>query len=113
MVKHIFLRQVLAEIKKVDANGEAIPFSIEFRTYNRNNKMGGILKKHEGAKLLIAKKLKGKTFNPMDHTFREQRLRKNPNHFENRTRNIELKSGHIRKVNILFITKFNDQEVIY
>lgn len=113
MVKHIFLRQVLEQMKKTNEKGEAIPFDIELRTFNRNNKMGGVLKKYEGAKLLIGKKLKGKPFIDAEYFYREQRVRKNPNHFENRTRNIELAGGQIKKLNILFITKFNNHEVIY
>jgi hypothetical protein len=113
MVKRMFLRQVLEEIKKTDAKGDAIPFDIEFRTYNRNNKMGGVLKRYEKAKLLIGKKLKGKPFIDAEYFYREQRARINPNHFDNRTRNIELTGGQIKKINILFITKFNGHEVIY
>lgn len=113
MVNRIFLRQVLEEIKKTDSNGNAIPFDIEFRTFNRNNKMGGVLKKYQGAKLLIGKKLKGKPFIDAAHFYRQERARKNPNHWENKTRNIELPGGQIKKINILFITKFNNLEVIY
>lgn len=109
----MFLRQVLEEIKKTDAKGDAISFDIEFRTYNRNNKMGGVLKRYEKAKLLIGKKLKGKPFVDSEYFYRQQRVRKNPNHFDNRTRNIELTGGQIKKINILFITKFNNHEVIY
>jgi len=109
----MFLRQVLEEIKKTDEKGDALPFDIEFRTYNRNNKMGGVLKRYERAKLLIGKKLKGKPFIDAEYFYRQQRVRKNPNHFNNRTRNIELPGGQIKKINILFITKFNNLEVIY
>lgn len=109
----MFLRQVLEEIKKVDTNGLAIPFDVEFRTFNRNNKMGGVLKKYEKVKLLIPKKMKGKPFIDAEHFFRKRRERKNPNHYENTTRNIELVSGHIKKFNFRYITKFNDHEVIY
>jgi hypothetical protein len=113
MVKRIFLRQVLEEIKKVDANGLAVPFDIEFRTFNSQNKGGGGLKVYEGARLLIGKKLEGKEFNPKSFFYRNERERKNPNHWQNRTRNIETPSGQIRKLNILYITKFNGNEVIY
>jgi hypothetical protein len=113
MVKRIFLRQVLEEMKKTDANGNAVPFDIEFRTFNKNNKMGGVLKKYDRAKLLIGKKLKGKPFIDAEHFYRPVRVRKNPNHWDNKTRNIELQSGFIKKVNIRFITKFNNLEVIY
>jgi hypothetical protein len=113
MVMQIFLRQVVEEMKKIDVRGEAVPFDIEFKTFNRNNKSGGVLKKYQGAKLLIGKKIKGKVFIEADHFFRVGKVRKNPNHWQNRTRNIELSSGHIRKLNILYITKFNGLEVIY
>lgn len=113
MVNVIFLRQVLIEMKKIDESGTAIPFDIEFRTYNKQNKMGGVLKKYKGVKLLIGVKLKGKPFIDVDHFYRSVKLRKNPNHFQNRTRNIELPSGHIKKSNILYITKFNGLQVIY
>jgi hypothetical protein len=109
----MFLRQVLEEIKKTDEKGDALPFDIEFRTYNRNNNMGGVLKRYERAKLLIGKKLKGKPLIDAEYFYRQQRVRKNPNHFDNRTRNIELPGGQIKKINILFITKFNNHEVIY
>lgn len=113
MIKRIFLRQVLEEMKKTDDKGNAIPFDIEFRTFNKNNKMGGVLKKYDNAKLLIGKKLKGKPFIDAAHFYRPVRVRKNPNHWENKTRNIELSGGQIKKLNILYITKFNGQEVIY
>lgn len=113
MVNTIFLRQVLEEMKKTNAVGDAVPFDIEFFTYNKNNKMGGDLKKYEKAKMLIAPKMKGKPFIDADHFYRPTRARKNPNHFDNRSRNIELQSGHIKKINILYITKFNGLQVVY
>lgn len=113
MVKQIFMRQVLAEINKKDSSGNAIPFSIEFRTFNRNNKMGGVLKKYDGAKLLVGKKLEGKPFVAAEHFYRTERVRKNPNHYENTTRNIETATGRIVKLNFRYITKFNGKEVIY
>lgn len=38
---------------------------------------------------------------------------KNPNHWENRTKNIKTKEGIIKKINILFIDEFNGQKVVY
>lgn len=109
----IFLRQVLEIIKKLNDAEEAIPFDIEFRTYNRNNKRGGVLKRYRRAKLLIGKKTKGFKELEADHFYRQQRVRKNPNHWANRTRNIETSSGRIVKLNIMYITKFNGKQVIY
>ncbi|WP_217425252.1 hypothetical protein [Flavobacterium sp. 14A] len=107
------MRQVLEIIKKVDVQGIAIPFDIEFRTRNKNNNTGGVLKNYKNAKLLIGTKQKGKAFIDAEHFYRKERIRKNPNHFENATRNIELENGRIIKINFRYITKFNDQEVIY
>lgn len=113
MNKKIFLRQVLEIIKKTDADGKAIEFDIQFRTFNKNNKSGGALKKYQRARLLIGKKLNGKPFIDIEHFYRVDRVRKNPNHWDNRTRNIELQNGQIKKMNIRYITNFNGLEVIY
>lgn len=112
MVETIFLRQVLEIMEKKDTQGNAVPFDIEFRTFNSNNKSGGALKKYNAARLLIAKN-KQAVFNPMEHEYRQFRVRKNPNHWDNRTRNLETPSGQIRKVKILYITKFNGCQVVY
>ena len=57
--------------------------------------------------------MKGKPFIDAEHFYRPVRERKNPNHHENKTRNIELQSGQIKKLNFRLITKFNGLEVIY
>ena len=112
MVKTIFLRQVLEKMNEKDKLNKPIPFSIEVRTFNSNNKTGGELKVYKDAVLLL-KESNGQVFNPMEHSYRQIRERRNPNHWDNRTRNIELKSGFIRKIKILYITKFNDMDVVY
>lgn len=109
----IFLRQVLIEIEKLDENKKPITFELEARTFNSNNKTGGRLVVYTSAKALQRKKLKGEIFNPFEHDYRQFRVRRNPNHWDNRTRNIETKAGMIKKVKILYITKFNGLEVIY
>lgn len=113
MNETVFLRQVIKELEKVDSKGNSIFHEIEYRTFNTNNKSGGALKKVK-ARLLIKNKLKGKVFDPFENGFRLSRDRKNPNHWLNVTRNLELeKSGLIRKVKIRYITKFNGVEVVY
>lgn len=113
MVKHIFLRQVIELMKMTDEKGNAIPFDIEVRTFNKNNNSGGSYRIYKGAKLLIAPKLKGKKFIEADHFYRVDKLRKRPNHWENLTRNIEIKPGSVRKIKIRYIIKFNGLEVAY
>lgn len=113
MVKHIFLRQVVELMKMTDEKGNAIPFDIEVRTFNKNNSTGGSYRIYKGAKLLIGKKLKGKKFIEADHFFRIDKVRKRPEHWRNATRNIELKTGQIVKVKIRYIIKFNGLEMAY
>jgi len=100
-------------MENLDDSGNLVPFTLEVRTFNSNNKSGGRYRIYKVAKLLKAQKLKGKVFNPNSHEFRQYRVRKNPNHWENRTRNIELQNQMVRKVKILYIIKFNGLEVIY
>lgn len=112
MIKTIFLRQVLLEIQKLESTGKAVLVELEYRTFNSNNKQGGALKKIR-ARLLIKNEKNKNSFNPFEHEHRQFKSRKNPNHWENNTRNFELESGFIKKVNIRYITKFNGVEVVY
>lgn len=38
---------------------------------------------------------------------------KNPNHWDNQTRNIRLANGQIRKIHIKFIKSFNNLQIVY
>lgn len=38
---------------------------------------------------------------------------KNPNHWDNKTRNIRLQNGQIRKIHIHFIKSFNQAQILY
>jgi len=105
MQKAIFLSQVLTEMKKLDANKNPISFSISVRTYNNQNKSGGKLITFENAVLMQAPKTPGKI------RLSQARAFKNPNHFDNRTRNVKTDQG-IKKINILFIIKFNGADVV-
>lgn len=110
----IFLKEVLEIMDLKMPNGDAVKFDIEVFTFNRNNKEGGKLKIYNDAKKCIAK-VKNSTYKPsqLDKLMQVDKAKKNPNHFENRTRNIELPNGDIRTINILFIKKFNGQKVYY
>lgn len=102
MEKTIFLKDVLNEMKKLDIHKNPISFHLKVRQYNRQTKQGGKVKIYENATLLQQSK--------------EQKLKKratNPNHWENRTRNIKLPNDSIEKIHILFIIEFNGQKVIY
>lgn len=107
MKKTIFLKDVLDEMKKLDDRKNPIPFSIKVRSFSVQNKTGGNIKFYPFATLLQAPKVKGVKRLAMSTSF------KNPNHWENRTRNIKLQNGEIKKINILFIDEFNGQKVVY
>lgn len=105
MQNEIKLNQVLMEMKKLDANKQPIPFSISVRTYNQQNKMGGRMVHYDNAVLMQAPKTKGSIRLSQNTAF------KNPNHWENHTRNIKTSDG-IKKIHILFIIKFNGLDVV-
>ena len=100
MVEKIFLKDALAEMRKLDAEKKPIPFSIAVRTYNKQNGFGGKLLVYHNATL--KQQPKGK-----------KEFEKNPNHWDNKTRNIKLADGSIKKIIILFIVAFNGKEVVY
>lgn len=100
-----------------NAEGRAVLFDISYRTFNRNSKTGGKMKHCKNAKLVM--KEKGldpdsiyALLNFMPSEVKKERIRKNPQHFENKTRNIRLENGEIKKINILFIHSFNGEKVI-
>ncbi len=105
MQNQIFLKEVLKEMKKLDSNKNPIPFSFFFRTYNQQNKYGGRLVSYDNATLMQAPPEPGAVRLTQNIDF------KNPNHWENHTRNIKTNFG-IKKINIFFITKFNGLEVV-
>lgn len=109
----VFLRHVAQMVKKLAPDGTAIPHTIECRTFNSNNKQGGVYKVYKGVKLLVAEPLKGIPFNPQNHDYRNQRERKNPNHWKNATLNFETETGRIVKIKLRYIIKFNGHWVAY
>ncbi|MBT0551972.1 hypothetical protein [Riemerella anatipestifer] len=103
----IFLTDVLSDMKRLDSLKNPIPFSIKIRTFNLQNKTGGNIKFYSSAVLLNPPRQKGAKRLAMNIDF------KNPNHFANRTRNIKLPDGQIKKINILFIQEYNGKKVVY
>jgi hypothetical protein len=107
MEKIITMAVVLKDMKNLDKNKLPIKFDLEVRSFNRYNKTGGRHQIYKNACLLQAPKKRGLQ-RLADHT-----EFKDPRHFENRTRNIKLEDGAIKKINILFIHKYNGLAVIY
>jgi len=110
----IYLKEVLSQMNTLDANGKAVPFSIKFRTYNKFSKTGGKLKFYKEAKQVMKEENKfADSINSLRTVPKKKVDRKNPQHFENKTRNIKLPTKQIRKINIRYIIEFNNKKVIY
>jgi hypothetical protein len=111
----ISLIEALKLIDLKDANGNALPFNISFRTLQRNSKTGGRLVQLDSAKLLTpATKRKSISEKLIIQNLQEEpRFKKNPKHYENRTRNLVKANGEIVKVHIRLIVSINNHNVVY
>lgn len=119
----ITLKEALDIFNRRDSKGMFVPFDISFRTFSKITKKGGQLKVYEGVKWLPSAKAVTEEPAKVIYTpsYKEvvaallapDKASKDPNHFENRTRNVELPNGDIRKVNIDFIILVNNYKVIY
>lgn len=101
----ITLSEALKIFNLRDAIGMFVPFDLEYRTFNEQTKKGGKLKAYHGVKYL-----------PQANEIEEQIIvpgSKPPNHYKNRTRNIEMPNGEIKKIRIDFIVSINNTKVIY
>ncbi len=96
-------------------DGRAVPFDISVRTLNKNSKTGGKLNTYRKAKLVMKEKgLDPNSIYALQHFGpRKEVIKKNPQHFTNKTRNIRLENGEIKKVQINHIITFNGKKVIY
>lgn len=109
----IFLKEALKIISLRDKEGKPFPFDLRYRTFNSQTKQGGKIKEYHGLKHLPdANHNQEISLNP-DAVFAREKPSRNPSHFDNRTRNIELPNGKIKKIRIDFIIEINGQKVIY
>ncbi|MCT8340501.1 hypothetical protein MG296_10585 [Flavobacteriaceae bacterium TK19130] len=117
MLDTVYLKDVLEEMRTPNKEGRAVKFDMTVRSYNRNSKTGGKLYQYRDAKLVM--KEKGNDPNSIyalqNYKPGEKRevIKKSPNHFTNKTRNIRLENGDIKKININYIITFNGKKVIY
>tara|TARA_R110002124_G_scaffold193013_1_gene360283 strand:- start:10 stop:360 length:351 start_codon:yes stop_codon:yes gene_type:complete len=115
LAETIYLKDVLQQMKTPDKDGQAVPFSMKTRTLNRYTKQGGKLKTYPEARLVMKEKQERITdvIALRSMAPRVIKERKNPHHFDNKTRNIRLANGEKRKIHIRYIIDFNDKKVIY
>lgn len=101
----ITLKDALKIFSVKDNNGLYKPFDLTYRTFNATNKKGGKLINYDNVRYLPSAKT--------DVVVNEDKTVRPPNHFLNRTRNIELQSGEIKSIKIDFIISINNKKVIY
>ena len=111
MEQTISLKDAIAIIDAVDVKGNALPFDITFRTLQRNSKTGGKLYTYNQVKK--HRKVKSDNPNYLKQAQSPERKKRNPNHFLNRTRNLELQNGDIKTIHIRLIITVNGLKVIY
>lgn len=108
---YIHLNDALNLMKERLVNGQFKPFNISFRTFNSQNSTGGKLRVIQGARLLPDKSKKKRI--TMYNVLEVDKTQRPPDHYTNRTRNIELPDGQVRKIRIDFIIEMNNKKVIY
>jgi hypothetical protein len=109
----ISLKEGLAILNQKDEKGTLIPFDLTYRTFNATSKKGGKLKSYSGARLLLGKNPNAIHRDTIENILVPIKSTKNANHFENRTRNIELSDRSVVSIRIDFIISINNQEIIY
>lgn len=104
----MYLRDVLIDMKKLDSKKNPIPFTISVRTFDKTNFKGGVLKTYHNATLMQPAKKRSLM------SLASGKDLKNPNHWENKTRNLKVPSeARPKKINILFIIEYNRYKVIF
>lgn len=107
-MEKIKVSEVLKEMSRINKDGQRVMFDLTYRTYNKYNGCGGVLKSYKRCRLVMRNNKK-----TVEERLKIQKKTKNPNHWEHKTRNIEFLDGTVRKINFDFIITFNNKEVIY
>lgn len=115
----LLLKDVLQAMEAKDPKtGQYLPFDLGYCTFSRQRNEGGKLIDYKGVTLTS-------DFNDVDKRKSTQAKREaaiadgtivktaNPFHRKNKTRNITLPNGEIRKICFRFITSFNGNKVVY
>ena len=113
MNETISLLQAIEIIDRTENLNQSVPFDISFRSLQRNSKTGGKLYTYKQVKKLRKKPQKLTQSSFLAAIQSTNTAPKHPNHFKNRTRNIELQNGDIKKIHIRLIISINGKNVIY
>lgn len=109
----IYLRQALEIMNTRQPDNNFVPFDLTIRTFNSQNGKGGKWIFYENARLLPEKNHDKKKTETLDTILLDEKASKRPNHYQNRTRNIELSDGSVKTIRIDFIITINSHPVIY
>lgn len=112
MENQIQMRNMLQKMKLKTPTGDPVTFDIAYRTYNVKTRQGGTMKYYNDAKLVVEKDYTKSFLTENEKMLLPDRIRKNPNHQENRTINIELANGDKKTIRLDGIIKFNDIHVM-
>ncbi len=116
MIKgYIRLSGVLDQMDQIGDDGKPSLFQMKFVKADRTRGTGGdILEIINGRKCVGLNKQGSPVFNlRTKYSPSDSRIKKDPRHWINSTRNILLENGMIRKVHIRLIIEFNNQKVCY
>jgi hypothetical protein len=112
--EYIRLWDVLQIMDSVDVEGNPVRFQVKFVTANRTTKEGGEIIELKDACKCSVKTKKGKEVFPEKRYFHPiEKVSKDPRHWTNSTRNVQLPNGQKRKLHIRLIIEFNQKRVCY
>ena len=98
----------------LDGRGRPTRFQAKFITANRTTREGGeIIEVKDACKCPVRTKNGQEIYPERKNLQAPERITKNPNHWENSTRNIKLPNGQKRKLHIRLIIEFNNMKVCY
>lgn len=105
--------ECLEIINRKDKKGNPIPFDANVYTLNRNSKKGGLLKSYKKAKLLAWNNQERTLKSLTKYAQAVDKVKRNPNHFQNRTRNIEVPDkDRPVKIHLRLIDSINGKKVV-
>ncbi len=112
---YIRLGDVLNQMDQFGPDNKPFKFQIRFVTADRSLGTGGeIIEIINGRKCVGLNKQGSPVFDLRTmNSSSDSRIKKDPHHWINATRNILLENGKIRKIHIRLIIEFNHQKVCY
>ena len=109
----IKLTEALAIFNRRDQFGKPVPFDVTVRQFSGISKSGGQLRTYQNATYLPSANPDKEKEITLENLLDPVVAAKDPQHFKNRTRNLQLDNSDCRKIPIDFIISVNDQKVIY